>query len=70
MNRQDFERDRTHLSYWDFGGSGPPMLLLHGLAGYAGECGTVVDGPFTFGDRGFHELKGVPGRWPLFALLR
>jgi class 3 adenylate cyclase/pimeloyl-ACP methyl ester carboxylesterase len=31
--------------------------------------GTVVGGPFTFEDRGFHELKGVPGRWPLFALL-
>jgi len=45
-----------------------------GLAG-AGEVlvsgtvfGTVVGGPFTFEDRGFHELKGVPGRWPLFAL--
>jgi class 3 adenylate cyclase len=30
--------------------------------------GTVVGGPFAFADRGFHELKGVPGRWPLFAL--
>ncbi|MFZ1156116.1 MAG: adenylate/guanylate cyclase domain-containing protein [Solirubrobacteraceae bacterium] len=30
--------------------------------------GTVVGGPFTFEDRGFHELKGAPGRWPLFAL--
>jgi class 3 adenylate cyclase len=30
--------------------------------------GTVVGGPFTFQDRGLHELKGVPGRWPLFAL--
>ena len=30
--------------------------------------GTVVGGPFTFDDRGFHALKGVPGRWPLFAL--
>jgi class 3 adenylate cyclase len=30
--------------------------------------GTVVGGPFTFEDRGLHELKGVPGRWPLFAL--
>jgi len=30
--------------------------------------GTVVGGPFAFEDRGFHELKGVPGRWPLFAL--
>ena len=45
-----------------------------GLAG-AGEVlvsgtvfGTVVGGPFAFEDRGFHGLKGVPGRWPLFAL--
>jgi class 3 adenylate cyclase len=30
--------------------------------------GTVVGGPFSFEDRGFHELKGAPGRWPLFAL--
>jgi class 3 adenylate cyclase/pimeloyl-ACP methyl ester carboxylesterase len=30
--------------------------------------GTVVGGPFGFEDRGFHELKGVPGRWPLFSL--
>ncbi len=30
--------------------------------------GTVVGGPFDFQDRGLHELKGVPGRWPLFAL--
>jgi pimeloyl-ACP methyl ester carboxylesterase len=30
--------------------------------------GTVVGGPFGFEERGFHELKGVPGRWPLFAL--
>jgi len=30
--------------------------------------GTVVGGPFRFTDRGGHELKGVPGRWPLFAL--
>jgi len=30
--------------------------------------GTVVGGPFEFEDRGMHELKGIPGRWPLFAL--
>jgi class 3 adenylate cyclase/pimeloyl-ACP methyl ester carboxylesterase len=30
--------------------------------------GTVVGGPFTFEHRGVHELKGVPGPWPLFAL--
>jgi class 3 adenylate cyclase len=45
-----------------------------GLAG-GGEAlvsgtvfGTVVGGPFTFVDRGFHDLRGIPGRWPLFAL--
>jgi pimeloyl-ACP methyl ester carboxylesterase len=25
------------LSYWDFGGDGPPVVLLHGLAGHCGE---------------------------------
>jgi class 3 adenylate cyclase len=30
--------------------------------------GTVVGGPFHFLDRGAHELRGVPGRWPIFAL--
>jgi class 3 adenylate cyclase/pimeloyl-ACP methyl ester carboxylesterase len=30
--------------------------------------GTVVGGPFEFLDRGSHELRGVPGRWPVFAL--
>ncbi len=38
MNRQDFERDPTQFSYWDFRGSEPPMLL-HGLAGTL-ACGT------------------------------
>jgi class 3 adenylate cyclase len=47
---------------------------VNGLAGAAEVLvsgtvyGTVVGGPFSFVDRGFHELKGVPGRWPLFAL--
>jgi pimeloyl-ACP methyl ester carboxylesterase len=31
------ERDGVHLAGLDFGGDGPPVLLLHGLAGYAGE---------------------------------
>jgi len=30
--------------------------------------GTVVGGAFAFEERGHHELRGVPGRWPLFAL--
>ncbi len=43
--------------------AGPGEVLVSGTV-----FGTVVGGPFTFEDRGFHELKGVPGRWPLFAL--
>jgi class 3 adenylate cyclase len=41
----------------------PDEVLVSGTV-----FGTVVGGPFTFEDRGFHELKGVPGRWPLFTL--
>ncbi len=37
MNEKQFEREGVWLSYDELGGSGPPMLLLHGLAGYAGE---------------------------------
>lgn len=43
--------------------AGPGEVLVSGTV-----FGTVVGGPFGFEDRGFHELKGVPGRWPLFAL--
>jgi pimeloyl-ACP methyl ester carboxylesterase len=32
-----FERDGVRIAGIDFGGDGPPALLLHGLAGYAGE---------------------------------
>jgi pimeloyl-ACP methyl ester carboxylesterase len=32
-----FERDGVRLAAVDFGGDGSPVLLLHGLAGYAGE---------------------------------
>jgi len=43
--------------------AGPGEVLVSGTV-----RGTVVGGPFAFEDRGLHELKGVPGRWPLFAL--
>jgi class 3 adenylate cyclase/pimeloyl-ACP methyl ester carboxylesterase len=43
--------------------AGPGEVLVSGTV-----FGTVVGGPFAFQDRGFHELKGVPARWPLFAL--
>jgi len=45
--------------------AGPDEVLVSGTV-----FGTVVGGPFAFEERGFHELKGVPGRWPLFALNR
>ncbi len=43
--------------------AGPGEVLTSGTV-----YGTVVGGPFSFEDRGLHELKGVPGRWPLFSL--
>lgn len=33
----DLERDGVRLACRDFGGTGPPVLLLHGLAGHTGE---------------------------------
>jgi class 3 adenylate cyclase/pimeloyl-ACP methyl ester carboxylesterase len=45
--------------------AGPGEVLVSGTV-----FGTVVGGPFSFTDRGYHELRGVPGRWPLFALGR
>ncbi|HTA15504.1 MAG TPA: adenylate/guanylate cyclase domain-containing protein [Solirubrobacteraceae bacterium] len=43
--------------------AGPGEVLVSGTV-----FGTVVGGPFAFEERGFHELKGAPGRWPLFRL--
>ena len=36
------ERDGVRLSCRDWGGSGPPVVLLHGLAGHAGEWDTLA----------------------------
>jgi len=59
----------------DVGGMAVHIAARVGGLAQAGEVlvsgtvfGTVVGGPFSFEDRGLHELKGVPGRWPLFAL--
>ncbi len=41
----------------------PGEVLVSGTV-----AGTVVGGPLAFAERGVHELKGVLGRWPLFAL--
>jgi class 3 adenylate cyclase/alpha-beta hydrolase superfamily lysophospholipase len=53
----------VHIASRVTGLAGPGEVLVSGTV-----FGTVVGGPFTFEDRGFRELKGVPGRWPLFAL--
>jgi class 3 adenylate cyclase/pimeloyl-ACP methyl ester carboxylesterase len=53
----------VHIASRVNGLAGPGEVLVSGTV-----RGTVVGGPFDFEDRGLHELKGVPGRWPLFAL--
>jgi class 3 adenylate cyclase/pimeloyl-ACP methyl ester carboxylesterase len=53
----------VHIASRVSGLAAPGEVLVSGTV-----FGTVVGGPFAFEDRGFHELKGVPGRWPLFAL--
>jgi class 3 adenylate cyclase/pimeloyl-ACP methyl ester carboxylesterase len=53
----------VHIASRVNGIAGPGEVLVSGTV-----FGTVVGGPFGFEDRGFHELKGVPGRWPLFSL--
>jgi class 3 adenylate cyclase len=53
----------VHIASRVSGVAGPGEVLVSGTV-----FGTVVGGPFAFEDRGFHELKGVPGSWPLFAL--
>ena len=37
MPPQLLTRAGTKLALWDLGGNGPPALLIHGLAGHAGE---------------------------------
>ncbi|HKZ12341.1 MAG TPA: alpha/beta hydrolase [Solirubrobacterales bacterium] len=37
MPPQTLTRAGTDLALWDFGGEGPAALLVHGLAGHAGE---------------------------------
>jgi class 3 adenylate cyclase/pimeloyl-ACP methyl ester carboxylesterase len=53
----------VHIASRVSGLAAPGEVLVSGTV-----FGTVVGGPFSFEDRDFHELKGVPGRWPLFAL--
>ena len=43
--------------------AGPNEITLS-----AAIAAAVIGGPFEFEERGEHELKGVPGRWPVYAL--
>jgi class 3 adenylate cyclase len=53
----------VHIASRVSGLAGPNEVMVSGTV-----FGTVVGGPFRFEDRGLHELKGVPGRWPIFCL--
>jgi class 3 adenylate cyclase len=44
--------------------AGPGEVVASGTA-----FGTVVGSGLEFGDFGSHELKGVPGRWPVMRLI-
>jgi class 3 adenylate cyclase len=43
--------------------AGPSEVLVSGTV-----FGTVVGSGIGFEERGYRELKGVPGKWPLFAM--
>ena len=45
--------------------AGPGEVVASGTA-----FGTVVGSGLEFGELGMHELRGVPGRWPVMRLLR
>ena len=53
----------VHIASRVAGLAEPGEVLVSGTV-----FGTVVGGPLTFEDRGYRDLKGVPGRWPVFAL--
>jgi class 3 adenylate cyclase len=53
----------VHIAARVAGLARPGEVLASGTA-----FGTVVGSDLSFEDRGSHDLKGVPGRWPIFAL--
>ncbi len=55
--RLTLERDATRLSCLDFGGTGSPVVLLHGLAGHAGEWS-----PTAAGLTGRHRVIAIDAR--------
>ena len=54
----------VHIAARVNGLADPGEVLVSGTV-----FGTVVGGPFSFASRGSHALKGVPGQWPIFALV-
>jgi class 3 adenylate cyclase len=42
----------------------PGEVLVSGTT-----CGTVLGAGIHFAERGTRELRGVPGRWPLFVMV-
>jgi class 3 adenylate cyclase len=55
----------VHIAARVSGLAAPGEVLASGTT-----YGTVVGSGLRFADRGAQSLKGVPGRWPLFALER
>ena len=53
----------VHIASRVAGLAGPGEILASGTA-----YGTVMGSGLRFDWRGDHELKGVPGHWPIFAL--
>jgi class 3 adenylate cyclase len=53
----------VHIAARVSGLAGPGQVLASGTA-----YGTVVGSGLSFQWHGEHELKGVPGRWPIFVL--
>ena len=53
----------VHIASRVNGLAGPGEVLVSSAV-----SGLVAGGPYAFEDRGSHELKGVPGRWQVYAL--
>jgi class 3 adenylate cyclase len=53
----------VHVAARMTGLAAPGEVLVSGTT-----CGTVVGAGIQFEDRGTQELRGVPGRWPIYAL--
>jgi class 3 adenylate cyclase len=55
----------VHIAARVIGLAGAGEILVSGTT-----CGTVTGAGIGFESRGVHSLKGVPGDWPLFSVIR